>query len=175
MRPLQGPKRHNREVHEMKRILKITVNGQPYELLIKSKTLLLDVLRDHLGLTGAKRACDSGACGACTVILNGMAVKSCSVLALQADGGEVQTVEGMAKDNQLHPLQKAFLDHGAVQCGFCTPGMLMSSKALLEENPKPDKRQIKEAIDGHICRCTGYNSLVRAITDVADGGYKEAK
>jgi carbon-monoxide dehydrogenase small subunit len=175
MRPLQGPKRHDREVYEMKRILKITVNGQPYELLVKPKTLLLDVLRDHLGLTGAKRACDSGACGACTVILNGMAVKSCSVLALQADGGEVQTVEGMAKDNQLHPLQKAFLDHGAVQCGFCTPGMLMSSKALLDENTRPDKRQIKEAIDGHICRCTGYNSLVRAITDVVGGGYKEAK
>jgi carbon-monoxide dehydrogenase small subunit len=159
----------------MKRILKITVNGQPYELLVKPKTLLLDVLRDHLGLTGAKRACDSGACGACTVILNGMAVKSCSVLALQADGGEVQTVEGMAKDNQLHPLQKAFLDHGAVQCGFCTPGMLMSSKALLDENPRPDKRQIKEAIDGHICRCTGYNSIVRAIADVVEGGYEEAK
>jgi carbon-monoxide dehydrogenase small subunit len=175
MKPLQGPKRRNREVHEMKKILKITVNGQPHELLIKPKTLLLEVLRDHLGLTGAKGACDSGACGACTVILNGIAVKSCSVLAFQANGGEVQTIEGMAKDNQLHPLQKAFLDHGAVQCGFCTPGMLMSSKALLDENSKPNKQQIKEAIDGHICRCTGYNSLIRAIIDVVDGGCKEAK
>ena len=159
----------------MKEILKIKVNGQPHELLIKPKTLLLEVLRDHLGLTGAKRACDSGACGACTVILDGMAVKSCSILALQADGSEVMTIEGLATGNELHPLQKAFLDHGAVQCGFCTSGMLMSSKALLDENPNPNKQQIKEGIDGHICRCTGYNSLVRAITDVVKGEYKEVK
>lgn len=159
----------------MKKTLRIKVNGQSYELLVKPKALLLEVLRDHLGLTGAKRACDSGACGACTVILDGMAVKSCSVLALQADGLEVMTIEGLAEGNELHPLQQAFLDHGAVQCGFCTPGMLMSAKALLDENPKPDKQQIKEALDGHICRCTGYNSLVRAITDVVKGEYKGAK
>jgi aerobic-type carbon monoxide dehydrogenase small subunit (CoxS/CutS family) len=159
----------------MKKVLKLTVNGQPYELYIKSKTLLIEVLRDHLQLTGAKRGCETGSCGACTVILDGMAVKSCSILALQADGGEVTTVEGLADGNELHPLQKAFLDHGAVQCGFCTSGMLMSSKALLDENPNPDKQQIKEGIDGHICRCTGYNSIVRALTDVVKGEYKEAK
>lgn len=159
----------------MKKVLKITVNGRLYDLYIKPKTLLIEVLRDHLQLTGAKRGCDTGSCGACTVILDGMAVKSCSIMALQADGSEVTTVEGLADENELHPLQKAFLDHGAVQCGFCTSGMLMSSKALLDENPNPDNRQIREGIDGNICRCTGYNSIVRAITDVAKGEYKEAK
>lgn len=159
----------------MKEELTLTVNGQPYELYVKPKTLLVEVLRDHLGLTGAKRGCNSSSCGACTVILNGMAVKSCSVLALQADGGEVLTVEGLAAGNKLHPLQEAFLDHGAYQCGFCTSGMLMSSKALLDENPSPTREQIKEGIDGNICRCTGYNSIIRALTAVVNGEYKEAK
>jgi len=159
----------------MKKELRLTVNGQPYELYIKPKTILVEVLRDHLGLTGTKRGCNSSSCGACTVILNGMAVKSCSVLALQVNGGEVLTVEGLAKGNELHPLQKAFLDHGAFQCGFCTSGMLMSSKALLDESPNPTEEQIKEGIDGNICRCTGYNSIIRALTAVAKGEYKEAK
>ncbi len=159
----------------MKEELTLTVNGQPYELYIKPKTLLVEVLRDHLGLTGAKRGCNSSSCGACTVILNGMAVKSCSVLALQADGGEVLTAEGLAVGNKLHPLQEAFLDHGAYQCGFCTSGMLMSSKALLDETPSPTREQIKEGIDGNICRCTGYNSIIRALTAVVNGEYKEAK
>jgi aerobic-type carbon monoxide dehydrogenase small subunit (CoxS/CutS family) len=159
----------------MKEELTLTVNGQPYELYVKPKTLLVEVLRDHLGLTGAKRGCNSSSCGACTVILNGMAVKSCSVLALQADGGEVLTAEGLAAGNKLHPLQEAFLDHGAYQCGFCTSGMLMSSKALLDENPSPTREQIKEGIDGNICRCTGYNSIIRALTAVVNGEYKEAK
>jgi aerobic-type carbon monoxide dehydrogenase small subunit (CoxS/CutS family) len=159
----------------MKRELKFTVNGQPYEIYVKPKTLLSEALRDHLGLTGTKRGCNSSSCGACTVILNGMAVKSCSILALQADGAEVTTVEGLARGTELHPLQKAFLDHGSFQCGFCTSGMLMSSKALLDENPKPTKEQIKEGIDGNICRCTGYNSIIRAVTAVAKGEYKEEK
>ena len=159
----------------MKKVLRLTVNGQLYDLYIKPKTLLIEVLRNHLGLTGTKRGCDTSSCGACTVILDGMAVKSCSILALQADGSEVTTVEGLADGNELHPLQEAFLDHGAVQCGFCSPGMLMSSKTLLDENPNPDNRQIREGIDGNICRCTGYNSIIRAITDVAKGEYKEAK
>jgi aerobic-type carbon monoxide dehydrogenase small subunit (CoxS/CutS family) len=159
----------------MKKELKLKVNGQPYELFVKPKTLLSDVLRQELGLTGTKRGCNSSSCGACTVILNGMSVKSCSVLALQANGGEVLTVEGLAKGNKLSPLQRAFLDHGSYQCGFCTPGMLMSSTALLAENPKPTKEEIKEGIDGNICRCTGYNSIIRAITAVAKGDYKEAK
>ena len=159
----------------MKKELKFTVNGQPYDIYIKPKTLLSEALRDHLGLTGTKRGCNSSSCGACTVVLNGMAVKSCSILALQANGGEITTVEGLARGAELHPLQKAFLDHGSFQCGFCTSGMLMSSKALLDENPKPTKEQIKEGIDGNICRCTGYNSIIRALTDVVKGKYKEEK
>ena len=159
----------------MKKELKFKVNGQPYELFVKPKTLLVEVLRDLVGLTGTKRGCSSSSCGACTVMLNGMSVKSCSVLALQASGAEVVTVEGLAKGNELSPLQRAFLDHGSYQCGFCTPGMLMSSTALLTENPKPTKQQIKEGIDGNICRCTGYNSIVRAVTAVVKGEYKEAK
>jgi len=159
----------------MKLELRLVVNGQPYELYVRPKTLLVEVLRDHLGMTGTKRACSSSSCGACTVILNGLAVKSCSVLALQADGGEVLTVEGLASGTELHPLQEAFLDHGAFQCGFCAPGMLMSAKALLDENPEPTKEQIKEGIDGNICRCTGYNSIIRAVTAVVDGEYGEKK
>jgi len=159
----------------MKKELKLTVNGQPYDIYVKPKTLLSEALRDHLGLTGTKRGCNSSSCGACTVVLNGMAVKSCSILALQANGGEVTTVEGLARGTELHPLQKAFLDHGSFQCGFCTSGMLMSSKALLDENPKPTKEQIKEGIDGNICRCTGYNSIIRALTAVVKGEYKEEK
>jgi aerobic-type carbon monoxide dehydrogenase small subunit (CoxS/CutS family) len=159
----------------MKKELRLKVNGQPYEFYVKPKTLLVEVLRDHLGLTGTKRGCSSGSCGACTVILNSMAVKSCSMLALQADGAEVLTVEGLAKGTELHPLQKAFLDHGAFQCGFCTSGMLMSARALLDENPNPAKEEMKEGIDGNICRCTGYNSIIRAVTDVVKGKYKEAK
>jgi carbon-monoxide dehydrogenase small subunit len=155
----------------VKKELKITVNGQPYELYIKPKTLLVEVLRNELDLTGTKRACSSHSCGACTVILNGMPVKSCSVLALQAQGGKVQTVEGLANGTELHPLQKAFLDYGAFQCGFCTSGMLMMSKALLDDNPKPTKEDIKEGIDGNLCRCTGYNSIIRAVTAVAAGEY----
>jgi len=159
----------------MKKELRLVVNGQPYELYVKPKTLLVEVLRDHLGLTGTKRGCNSGSCGACTVILNGLPVKSCSILALQADGGEVLTVEGLARGAELHPLQEAFLDYGAFQCGFCTAGMLMSAKALLDENPKPTKEQIKQGIDGNICRCTGYNSIIRAITAVVNGEYEEKK
>jgi glyceraldehyde dehydrogenase small subunit len=159
----------------MKKELRLTVNGQPYELYVKPKTLLVEVLRDHLGLTGTKRGCNSSSCGACTVILDGLAVKSCSILALQADGGEVLTVEGLASGAELHPLQEAFLDHGAFQCGFCTAGMMMSAKALLDENPKPTKEQIKEGIHGNICRCTGYNSIIRAVTAVVNGEYKEKK
>jgi len=159
----------------MRKELKLTVNGQPYEFYVKPKTLLVEVLRNELGLTGTKRACESSSCGICTVILNGMAVKSCSILALQADGAEITTVEGLANGDQLHPLQKAFLDYGAYQCGFCTPGMLASAKAFLDETPKPTEDEIREAIDGNVCRCTGYNSIIRAMTAVVNGEYKEAK
>jgi aerobic-type carbon monoxide dehydrogenase small subunit (CoxS/CutS family) len=159
----------------MKKELKLTVNGQPYELYVNPNTLLVEVLRDELGLTGTKRGCESAACGACTVNLNGLAVKSCTILALQANGGEVLTIEGLAQGAELHPLQKAFLDHGAFQCGFCTAGMLMSAKGLFTENPSPTIEEIKESIDGNICRCTGYNSIIRALNAVAKGEYKESR
>jgi len=156
-----------------KQLLHIIVNGQEQELHINPKTLLVEVIRDHLNLTGTKRGCDSASCGACTVILDGMAVKSCSVLAMQADGLHVTTSEGLEEEGMLHPIQRAFLDQGAYQCGFCTSGMLMSSKALLDENPNPTIREIREGIDGNLCRCTGYNSIVRAVDAVAKGKYRE--
>jgi len=158
-----------------KQKLTLTVNGEYHEVYVKPKKLLAEVLRDELGLTGTKRGCNTGACGACTVILDGVAVKSCSVLAVQADGLEVTTVEGLTQGTNLSPLQRSFLDHGAFQCGFCTPGMLMSSTALLHENPTPTKEDIKEGIHGNICRCTGYNSIVRAVTAVAEGKYREGE
>lgn len=156
-----------------KQLLHITVNNEYRELYINPKRLLVEVLRDDLALTGTKRGCNTGACGSCTVILNGLPIKSCSVLAMQADGAEVATVEGLAEGGKLSPLQRSFLDHGAFQCGFCTPGMLMSATALLKEIKKPNKDQIKEAIHGNLCRCTGYNSIIRAVKAVAEGEYKE--
>ncbi len=156
-----------------KKLLRITVNNEYHELYIKPKRLLVEVLRNELALTGTKRGCNTGACCACTILLNGVVVKSCSILAMQADGAKVTTVEGLSDGAELSPLQRSFLDHGAYQCGFCTPGMLMSATALLDENPNPTKEEIKEGIHGNICRCTGYNSIIRAITAVAEGKYKE--
>lgn len=151
-----------------KKILKVKVNGRPYELLIKPKTTLLQLLRNDLGLTGAKQACMDNSCGACTVIVDKMAVKACSVLALQVNGREVTTVEGLAsRDGTLHPLQQAFLDHHAFQCGFCTPGKLMSSKAMLDENPHPNEEEIRRDMEGNLCRCTGYIQYIEAIKAVA--------
>jgi aerobic-type carbon monoxide dehydrogenase small subunit (CoxS/CutS family) len=158
-----------------KQRLRITVNGQYYELYIMPKALLVEVLRNDLGLLGTKRSCESASCGVCTVILNGLAVKSCTILALQADGGDVVTVEGLENGSKLHPLQEAFLDYGAFQCGFCTPGMLMSARAFLEENKNPTVEEIKRAIHGNLCRCTGYISIVKAVKAVAEGKYREEK
>ena len=158
-----------------KQLLRVTVNNEYYEVYVAPKKLLVEVLRDEIGFMGTKRGCNTGTCGACTVLLNGVTVKSCSVLAMQADCAEVATVEGLADGAKLSPLQRAFLDKGAYQCGFCTPGMLMSATALLNENPKPTKEEIKEGIHGNICRCTGYNSIIRAITAVAEGKYKEVE
>ncbi len=154
-----------------KTLLHITVNGEYHELYIHPKKLLVEILRDVLGLTGTKRGCSTGSCGACTVLLNGEAVKSCSVLAVQADSAEVTTVEGLADGTKLTPIQRSFLDHGAFQCGFCTSGMLMSATAFLRENPAPE--DYREGIQGNICRCTGYNSILRAIKAVAEGKYEE--
>ncbi len=155
-----------------KLLLRITVNDEYHELYIKPKKLLVEILRDELGLTGTKRGCNTGACHACTVFLNGKTVKSCSVLAIQADGAEVRTVEGLADGAELSPIQRSFLDHGAYQCGFCTSGMLLSATALLADNPAPTVAEIKEALHGNLCRCTGYNSIIRAVKAVAEGKYE---
>lgn len=154
-----------------KQALKLSVNGQDFEVFINPKTLLVEVIRDHLGFTGTKRGCETVSCGACTVTVNGMAVKSCSVLAAQVEGMNIVTAEGLETDGNLSPIQKAFLDYGSYQCGFCTSGMLMSATAFLDENKSPTKQEIKESIEGNICRCTGYNSIVRAIDAVAQGKY----
>jgi aerobic-type carbon monoxide dehydrogenase small subunit (CoxS/CutS family) len=156
-----------------KELLRLTVNDVEYEVYINPKRLLVEVIRDELGFTGTKRACDTVSCGCCTVIIEGMAVKSCSVLAMQVDGLRVKTVEGLEVNGKLDPIQKGFLDEGAFQCGFCTSGMLMSARALLDENPNPTKEEMKDGIEGNLCRCTGYNSIIRAMTRVANGQYKE--
>jgi aerobic-type carbon monoxide dehydrogenase small subunit (CoxS/CutS family) len=158
-----------------KKLLRLTVNNQEYEVFINPKALLVEVIRDYIGLTGTKRGCDTVSCGACTVIINGMSVKSCSVLAMQAEGSQITTIEGLEVNGKLAPIQKAFIDHGSYQCGFCAPGMIMSAQALLNENPNPTEWEIKEGIEGNICRCTGYNSIVRAIDATAKGKYTEVK
>lgn len=147
----------------MKQRIELRVNGKNYELFVEPWKTLLDVLRDDLGLTGAKSGCDDGNCGACTVILDGKAVKSCLLLAPQAKGKEVLTIEGLGKEGNLHPLQKAFIDHFAVQCGFCTPGMILTAKALLDENPRATEEEIRRGLHGNICRCTGYVKIVEAV------------
>ena len=151
----------------MKQELSFTVNGESYNLWIEAKTLLVNVLRDHLGFRGTKRACDSGSCCACTVLMDGKAVKSCSILALQANGRNIMTIEGLANGPELNPIQQSYIDHWALQCGFCTPGRIMATKALLDENPDPTVDDIKIAMDGHLCRCTGYNMITEAIQDAA--------
>ncbi|MHB2148379.1 (2Fe-2S)-binding protein [Calditrichota bacterium LG25] len=153
----------------MKKIkIEFTVNGQKVQVFTSANRRLLDVLRDELGFTGTKEGCSVGECGACTIIMNGQAVHSCLILAPQAQNSEIITVEGLAKDQTLHPLQKNFLEYGAVQCGFCIPGMLMSSYALLKKNPQPDEATIKEAIAGNLCRCTGYKQIIQAIEATAE-------
>ena len=151
----------------MKRELNIVVNGESYNLFIEPKTLLVQVIRDMLGMKGTHQACDSSSCAACTVIVEGKAVKSCSILAMQVNGKAVTTIEGLADGATLHPIQQAFIDNWAFQCGFCTSGQIMSAKALLDENPDPTREQIQEQMDGHICRCTGYNMINEAIRDAA--------
>jgi carbon-monoxide dehydrogenase small subunit len=146
----------------MKRNLKMAVNGEQYDLDVYSNKTLLDVLREDLGLTGAKRGCDEGACGACTVILDGKAVNSCSLLAMDGQGKNILTIEGLASGDELHPLQDSFMRHGAVQCGYCTPGMILSAAAFLDENDDPSEGDVREAISGNICRCTGYVKIVDA-------------
>ena len=151
----------------MKQVITLRVNGEHYEVAVESRRLLLDVLRDELGLTGTKKACDFGNCGSCTVLMDGKPVLSCLTLAIEAQGKDILTVEGLARNGQLHPIQQAFIDYGAIQCGFCTPGMLLSTKALLDENPEPTDAEIKEALSGNLCRCTGYVKIIEAVKAAA--------
>jgi len=150
-----------------KKTIKVKVNGKYYESEVKGNTTLLDYLRNHLSLTGTKEGCGSGDCGACSVIVEGKAVNSCLYLAIDADKKEVMTIEGLKANGELHPLQRAFIDEGAVQCGFCTPGMLMSAKALLDENPSPDETEIRHSMAGNLCRCTGYERITKAVFHAA--------
>ncbi|MHB1343508.1 MAG: (2Fe-2S)-binding protein [Thermoleophilia bacterium] len=150
-------------------LVSLTVNGDPFTKVVKANTLLVDLLRNELDLTGTKKGCDLGNCGSCTVLMDGKAVDSCLVLALEAEGAEITTVEGVAEHGELDKLQRSFLDNAAVQCGYCSPGMILSAKALLTRNPHPTEHEIREAIAGNLCRCTGYVNIVKAIQTVAAG------
>lgn len=151
----------------MKQFMRFNVNGEIYEEEIDVRRTLLEVLREDFGLMGTKRACNEGECGVCTVLIDGRPVAACLVLAVEAQEKGIETVEGMGQDGQLHPLQQAFIDHGAFQCGFCTPGVLMAAKGLLLENPKPTEEEVRNGIAGNLCRCSGYNKYVDAILDAA--------
>jgi carbon-monoxide dehydrogenase small subunit len=151
----------------MSRTIRVQVNGQPYEGTVEPRTSLADFLRDGLDLTGTHVGCEHGVCGACTVLLEGAPVRSCLLLAIQLDGARLTTVEGLADGERLHPIQQAFWDHHGLQCGFCTPGILLTAKALLDEHPHPSEAQIREAISGNLCRCTGYHFIVDAIRAAA--------
>jgi len=147
----------------MKKELKLTINGRPYQISVEPWMTLQDVLRDELKMKGTKKGCETGKCGSCTVILEGMVIKSCLMLALQANGKSILTIEGLSEEDKLHPLQQSFIDHGAAQCGFCTGGMIMTGKDLLDENPNPTEDEVREGLSGNLCRCTGYAGIVEAI------------
>ena len=151
----------------MLKALNLTVNGYPVQVWVGEDETLLDALRDRLMLTGTKRGCGEGQCGHCTVLLNGKAVNSCLTLALEAEGGRVLTIEGLVEGERLHPIQKAYVEAGAIQCGYCTPGMVMAIYALLQENPHPSEEEIREGIKGVMCRCTGYYKIMEAVRRVA--------
>ena len=148
--------------------VRLKVNGSDFRLSLSPRTTLLEALREHIGLTGTKEGCGKGDCGACTVLVDGVPVNSCLMLAAQAEGKEILTIEGLARQGELDPLQKAFIEAGAVQCGYCTPGMILSAKALLNENPHPTVEEIKEAISGNLCRCTGYVQIIEAIQKASE-------
>jgi carbon-monoxide dehydrogenase small subunit len=148
--------------------MRIVVNGDAHHLFVDTHRSLLEVIREEIGLTGTKNGCGMGECGACTVLLDGKPVNSCLVLAHEADGREVLTIEGLRRGETLHPIQRAFVEHGAIQCGFCTPGMIMSTKALLDEKPRADRREIRRALKGNLCRCTGYVKIIEAVEAAED-------
>jgi carbon-monoxide dehydrogenase small subunit len=154
--------------------ISVTINGTPYEREVEPRLLLVQLIREELLLTGTHIGCDTTYCGACTVLLDGEPVKSCTVLAVQADGGEIRTVEGLEQDGKLHPLQEAFSEHHALQCGYCTPGMMMSATHLLENNPDPSPEEIRKGIQGNLCRCTGYKNIYDAISAAAQTMRQEA-
>ena len=154
----------------MKKEITLIVNGESYSLAVEPNRTLLQVLREDLGLTGTKEGCGKGDCGSCTVLVDGKAVNSCLTLAVQLKGKSITTIEGLATADGLHPLQQAFIQYGAIQCGFCTPGMILSAKALLDENPHPTEEEVKRSLAGNLCRCTGYTKIVEAVMVVAKGG-----
>jgi carbon-monoxide dehydrogenase small subunit len=151
----------------MKKQIRLRVNGFEYDVLVMPHWTLLDVLREEIGLTGTKKGCDKGECGACTVIISGQAILSCMVLAIQAQGKEILTIEGLSRGGKLDAVQDAFVKYGAIQCGFCTPGMIMTSRALLDKNPHPSEEEIKKALSGNLCRCTGYMKILEAVRNAS--------
>ena len=151
-----------------KHIAKYVVNAKPYEVLIDTRMTLTDVLRDEIGLIGTKLSCGAGSCGACTVLVDGKAIRSCLTLAITAKNKSILTVEGLAEGSALHPIQRAFIENGSIQCGFCTSGQIMSAKALLDKNPNPTRQEVKEALAGNLCRCTGYVKIVEGVMAAAE-------
>lgn len=149
----------------MQQIIELTVNGETYSIETEPRRTLLEVLRENLGLTGAKEGCGKGDCGHCTILIDGNPVYSCLTLAVEMEGKDIVTIEGLAEGEKLHPIQQAFVDYGAIQCGFCTPGMILSAKGLLDKNPNPTEAEIKEAISGNLCRCTGYVKIIESIKE----------
>ena len=154
----------------MKRLISVTINDRLYEWAVEPNLLLVDLIRYELGLTGTKKGCGLGECGTCTVIMDGKPVNSCLVLAVQANGREIQTIEGLETEEGLHPIQRSFVEKGAIQCGFCSPGMILSAKNLLEKNPRPTEAEVRMAISGNLCRCTGYQKIVEAILGATEEG-----
>lgn len=152
----------------MKRLVELWINDETYELAVEPQTTLLEILRDHLRLTGTKEACGTGECGSCTVLIGGKPILSCLALAMDCQRRPILTIEGLSEGGKLTPVQQAFLEYGAIQCGFCTPGMVLSSTALLEENSSPSEEEIRKALEGHLCRCTGYNKIIEAVKKAAE-------
>jgi len=151
----------------LKQLIRLKINNEYYELAVVPQRTLLEVLREDLGLTGTKFGCDTGECGACTVIIEGKTVLACMILAVEVQDKDILTIEGLAQKGKLHPIQKSFIEHGAIQCGYCTSGMILSAKVLLDRVPKPTEKEVKKAIEGNLCRCTGYNKIIEAIMNTA--------
>lgn len=156
------------EDQRMKQIIQLYVNDHLYDVIISPRDILVDILRKRMGFTGTKKGCGHGDCGTCTVLIDGKAVLSCLTLAISCQGKKILTIEGLEKNGSLHPIQQAFVDHGAIQCGFCTPGMILSAKTLLDQSPTPDKEEISRGLSGNLCRCTGYKKIVEAVEAAAE-------